>query len=95
MDKKPVKNSHQPQAMPWIRKVQTRFFLPEDKDIFYRQRKKLLAKNLSPVCDLRIVRPDNRRFWAQFEATVSYDTAGSAPLSGCDKRHHRSQAGRG
>lgn len=55
----------------------TRFILPEDQDIFYRQRKKLLANKLAQVSELRVVRPDGTRFWVQFEVAVVYDTAGS------------------
>lgn len=58
---------------PW-----TRFLHREDQDIFYRQRKQLLATRKPAVFELRMRRNDLPEFWARLTAIVVQD-AGHPP----------------
>jgi len=49
----------------------SRFILPDDQDIFYLIRKKLLEDRTPQKCELRMVKGDGTRFWARLEATVA------------------------
>ena len=53
-----------------------RHILPEDQDIYYLHRKRLLATAGPQICELRMLRPDHPPFWARLEATVARDTGG-------------------
>ena len=44
-----------------------RVILPEDQDIFYLTRKKLLADGAAQTCELRLLKSDGSFFWARFE----------------------------
>ncbi len=54
-----------------------RFILSEDRDRYYRNRKQLFETGLSPMCEMRMVRKDGSRFWAQMEASVAQDVDGT------------------
>ena len=49
------------------------FILEEDQDIYYRQRKKLLATNATVRCELRMVKGDGTGFWAHLEISLGRD----------------------
>jgi diguanylate cyclase (GGDEF)-like protein/PAS domain S-box-containing protein len=49
----------------------TCFILPEDQDIYYRHRKKLLATGSPQVCELQMVKRDGTHFRARLEATAA------------------------
>ena len=55
------------------------FILNEDNDIFYRQRKQLLATGDAQECELRLVRPEGAHFWAHLTAIAAQADDG-APL---------------
>lgn len=44
-----------------------RVILPDDQDIFYLTRKKLLAEGAAQTCELRLLKSDGSFFWARFE----------------------------
>jgi diguanylate cyclase (GGDEF)-like protein/PAS domain S-box-containing protein len=44
-----------------------RVILPDDQDIFYLTRKKLLADGAAQTCELRLLKSDGSFFWARFE----------------------------
>jgi len=44
-----------------------RVILPEDQDIFYLTRRKLLADGAAQTCELRLLKSDGSFFWARFE----------------------------
>jgi PAS domain S-box-containing protein len=56
------------------------FILPADQDIYYRHRKRLFEKGQPQSCELGMVRPDGKQFWALLDATVAQDGATGAPL---------------
>lgn len=51
-----------------LRQPFTRFILPEDQDIYYLQRKKVLKTGDSGSWEMRLLRADSSRFWAQLQA---------------------------
>jgi PAS domain S-box-containing protein len=51
-----------------VKRRLTSFILPQDEDIYYLQRKKLLETGLPQVCEVRMVRPDSAPFWARIES---------------------------
>ena len=55
----------------------THFILPEDQDLYYRHRKKLLETGSPQTCELRMLRPDAAHFWARLEATAGRDCDGA------------------
>lgn len=54
------------------------FILPEDQDIHYRQRKKLLETGAPQSWELRLLRKDAEPFWARMEAAFARDTDGAS-----------------
>jgi PAS domain S-box-containing protein len=58
----------------------TASILPADQDIYYRHRKRLFETREPQVCELRLVRPDGKPFWARLDATVARDGATGPPL---------------
>ena len=55
----------------------TRFILPEDRNIYYRHRQKLLATNKPQSCELRLVKRDGSLFLARLEATAAQGVDGA------------------
>jgi two-component system, cell cycle sensor histidine kinase and response regulator CckA len=47
------------------------FILPDDQDIYYRHRKKLLSTGGPEECELRLVRDGGVQFWVRLEATAA------------------------
>src|ERR1017187_2375662 len=60
-----------------VKKLLTRFILPEDQDIYYRHRKQLFETGTPQVYDLRILRADATPFWARLETTEAQDADGA------------------
>jgi PAS domain S-box-containing protein len=56
----------------------TCFILPEDQDIYYRHRNKLLATGSPQVCELQMVKRDGTHFRARLEA-IAAQAADGAP----------------
>ncbi len=56
-----------------VRLPLSRHILPEDQDIYYHHRKRLLEIGGPQVCELRMLRPDQPPFWARLEAMVAHD----------------------
>lgn len=56
-----------------VRLPLSRHILPEDQDIYYHHRKRLLDTGGPQVCELRMLRPDRPPFWARLEAMVAHD----------------------
>jgi len=52
-----------------------RFILPEDKDLYDRQRQLLFETGQPQMCELRLVRPNRASFWARLDATFAPDEA--------------------
>jgi len=48
----------------------TRFIVPEDQDIYYHHRLRLIETGGPQVCELRLFRHDNSEFWARLEAVA-------------------------
>lgn len=55
----------------------SRFVLPEDQDIYYHHRKRLVETREPQVCELRMLRPGNPPFWARLEAIAVHDQDGT------------------
>lgn len=51
----------------------SQFILPEDQDLFYRFRARLLQKEDNQACDLRLVRARGHIFWATLNGTLAQD----------------------
>jgi len=51
----------------------SRFILKEDQDIFYKLRHRLLEKEESQACELRLVKKDGHAFFANLECMVAKD----------------------
>ena len=49
----------------------SRFILKEDQDIYYRHRKNLFETGEPQICEMRLVKPDGRIFWAHLSATAA------------------------
>jgi two-component system, cell cycle sensor histidine kinase and response regulator CckA len=56
-----------------VKQPLTRYIVPEDQDIYYLHRKRLLEKGTREVCDLRMRRQDGSPFWARFETSTARD----------------------
>ncbi|MFO7697788.1 MAG: PAS domain S-box protein [Anaerolineae bacterium] len=61
-----------------VNRALTSFVHPEDQDIYYLHRKKLLETGAPQTCELRMLRADAGHFWAQVEATAAKNSAGAA-----------------
>ncbi len=57
----------------------TRFILPDDRDLFFRHRRKIFEAGTPQAFELRLVRPDGSQFWVSVKATAAQD-AGGAPV---------------
>ena len=56
-----------------VKQPLTRYIVPEDQDIYYLHRKRLLEADAREVCDLRMRRRDGSPFWARFETSTARD----------------------
>jgi PAS domain S-box-containing protein len=54
----------------------SRFIIPEDQDIYYLNRQKLLETGQPQGCELRILRANADPFWARIEAAAGQDVDG-------------------
>lgn len=52
------------------RKQLTDFILPEDHEVFYHYRRKLLATNRHQLCELRLKKLDGTNFWARLDSSI-------------------------
>ena len=59
------------------KKPLSRFVLPEDQNIYYRQHKRLFETGALQVCELRLVKKDSTLFWARLEAAAPQDADGA------------------
>jgi PAS domain S-box-containing protein len=59
------------------RPIFSRFILEEDQDIYYRQRKKVMATAATERCELRMVKKDGSGFWAHLEISLGRDVGDS------------------
>lgn len=57
---------------PW-----TRFICPEDQDVYFIHRKRLLASGTPQRCELRLLRTDREPLWVKLEARVAKHEDGS------------------
>ena len=55
----------------------SRFILEEDQDIYYLHFKKIFETGASQVCELRMLRPNGKSFWARLETTITLDNGGA------------------
>jgi hypothetical protein len=53
-----------------VKQPLTRFIFPEDQDIYYSHRKKLVATKLPQECDLRMMKKVGVWFWAHMSDTI-------------------------
>ncbi|MHB8972883.1 MAG: hybrid sensor histidine kinase/response regulator [Pirellulaceae bacterium] len=60
-----------------VRQRLTRFVLPADQDIYYKQRKQLFETGSPQAYEIRMLRADAAPFWARMEATVAQEAAGA------------------
>ncbi len=60
------------------RPIFSRFILEEDQDIYYQQRKKVLATAETARCELRMVKKDGSGFWAHLEISLGRDAGDNA-----------------
>ena len=58
----------------------SRFILTEDQDIFYLNRKQVFASGEAQEFELRMVKADGARFWAQLAASVAQGADGAPEL---------------
>nr|WP_319565791.1 HD domain-containing phosphohydrolase [uncultured Rhodoferax sp.] len=58
----------------------TRFILPDDQDIFYLMRQRILETGEPQRCELRFVKQDGTTFWACLDALAVPDHAGTPSL---------------
>jgi len=56
-----------------VKQQLTRFIVPEDQDIYYLHRKRLLGTGVRQVCELRMSRKDVSPFWARLETVTGRD----------------------
>ncbi|MHB1025777.1 MAG: PAS domain-containing sensor histidine kinase, partial [Desulfobacteria bacterium] len=50
-----------------VRQPLTRYIVPEDQDVYYLHRKRLLETGVRQVCELRMVHRDGSPFWVRLE----------------------------
>ena len=58
------------------RRTLSRYILKDDQDIYYMAQKQLLGKREAQTCEVRLIRPKGRSFWAHLETTLSRDENG-------------------
>ena len=59
----------------------TRYIVPEDQDIYYLHRKRLLETGVRQVCELRMCRQDGSPFWGRVEMGAAKDDENGPPVS--------------
>jgi PAS domain S-box-containing protein len=57
-----------------VKQSLTDFIASEDQGIFYLCRRQLNALQMSKICEIRLVKKNNSRFWAQVKMTMVQDT---------------------
>ena len=50
------------------------FILPENQDIYYRHRKKLIETGSAQMCELRLKKKDGVQWWARLDMTLIHDS---------------------
>jgi PAS domain S-box-containing protein len=65
-----------------VKQPLTRSIVPEDEDIYYLHRKRLLETGALQVCELRMARQHSpvSQFWARLESIVLQDPESGAPM---------------
>jgi len=58
----------------------TRYIVPEDQDIYYLHRKRLLETGVRQVCELRMCRQDGSPFWGRLEMGAARDGENGPPV---------------
>jgi PAS domain S-box-containing protein len=58
----------------------SKFILPQDQDIYYLHKKRLLDNGELQSCELRMQKADNSVFWAQLSMTAAHDADGEIEL---------------
>ena len=61
-----------------IKQLFSQFILPEDQDLYYRHRKKLLKTSEPQACELRLLKKDGTIFWTLLEARTTQDGQGAS-----------------
>jgi PAS domain S-box-containing protein len=56
-----------------VKQLLTRYIVPEDQDIHYLHRKRLLETGVRQECELRMSRQDGSPFWARMETIATRD----------------------
>ena len=56
-----------------VKQPLTRYIVPEDQDVYYLHRKRLLETGARQVCELRMRRQDGSPFWARLETGAARD----------------------
>jgi diguanylate cyclase (GGDEF)-like protein/PAS domain S-box-containing protein len=63
-----------------VRQQITHFILPEDQDIFYLMRQKIINTREPQFCELRFVKQDGTKFWAHLDALAVPDQGGALTM---------------
>jgi PAS domain S-box-containing protein len=63
-----------------IQRPISRFIVPEDKDIYYLMKKRLVDQGEPQACELRMVYQAADSFWAHLETTIAEDESGRRVL---------------
>ena len=63
-----------------VKQSLTRNIVPEDQDIYYLHRKRLLETGARQVCELRMRRRDGSRFWTRVEMGLARDDENVPPV---------------
>ena len=66
-----------------VRRQLGKFIVPEDEDVYYRQRKRLLETGEPQVCELRMVRKNGAPLWVRLDATAAVAGEGEINTSAC------------
>jgi|SRR5580658_7991520 two-component system cell cycle sensor histidine kinase/response regulator CckA len=61
-----------------VKQPLSRFILPDDQDIHYFHRKRLVETGAPQVWELRLLRSDSVPFWARVQAAMASDAGGGA-----------------
>ena len=54
-----------------VKQPLTRYIVPEDQDVYYLHRKRLLETGIRQVCEVRMCHQDGTPFWARLETGAS------------------------
>jgi PAS domain S-box len=58
----------------------TRYIVPEDQDVYYLHRKRLLETGIRQVCEVRMCHQDGSQFWARLETGAARGGEGGPPV---------------